>query len=173
MQLHGAKGRIAVERLTRRKAPLPARPRAGLRALAVALATVLAAPQAAAARNERLPGPVPAAVLEVIDGDTLAVAARIWLGQEVEALVRLDGIDAPELNGGCEGERQRARAARDALAAAVREGYVLLTDIRYDKYGGRVVAVVKDARGSDLAAGLVAAGHARFYDGGRRQAWCP
>ena len=147
--------------------------RARFPALGIVVAVASAVPQASAARNERLPGPVSAAVLEVVDGDTLAVAARIWLGQEVEALVRLDGIDAPEIRGGCEGERRRALAARDALAAAVHEGYVLLTDIRYDKYGGRVVAVVLDAAGSDVAAGLVAAGHARLYDGGRRQAWCP
>jgi xanthine/uracil permease len=36
---------------------------------------------------ELLPGPVPGRVMAVIGADTLAVAARIWLGQEVEVRV--------------------------------------------------------------------------------------
>ena len=51
------------------------------------------------AAAELLPGPVPGRVMAMIDADTLAVAARIWLGQEVEVRVRLAGVDAPELRG--------------------------------------------------------------------------
>src|SRR3989338_6548178 len=46
--------------------------------------------------EEPVTGPVAAAVLEVIDGDTIVVRARIWLGQAVETRVRLSWADAPE-----------------------------------------------------------------------------
>ena len=49
--------------------------------------------------SEVLPGPIAADVIKVIDGDTLPVRARIWLGQEVEINVRLADVDTPELCG--------------------------------------------------------------------------
>ncbi len=63
--------------------------------LVVPLLAALSAPMVKAA--ELLPGPVTATVQEVIDGDTVAVRARIWLGQAIENRVRLAGIDTPEL----------------------------------------------------------------------------
>src|SRR3954468_23373837 len=62
-----------------------------------------------------LDGPVPARVVRVVDGDTLEVEARIWLGQSVDVHVRIDGIDTPELHGACAEERQAALSARDFL----------------------------------------------------------
>ena len=61
---------------------------------------------------EVLPGPVAADVVRVIDGDTLDVLARVWLGQTVQVRVRLDGVDAPELRGRCAGERAQAEEVR-------------------------------------------------------------
>lgn len=118
-----------------------------------------------------MPGPVPAGIVKVIDGDTIRVKARIWLGQEIEIAVRLAGIDAPELNGRCPVERELARESRDRLATIAGEA-VQLHDIHYGKYAGRVVAKVTTPAGMDLGARLVADSLARRYDGGRRAAWC-
>ncbi len=117
-------------------------------------------------------GPVPARVLAVIDGDTIAVRARIWIGQDVVTRVRIAGVDAPELNGGCPRERALASEARDFVADAIDAGVVTLRDIRYDKYGGRVLARVANSGGQDLATLLIAAGLGRAYDGGARASWC-
>ncbi|GIK99585.1 MAG: hypothetical protein BroJett029_37940 [Alphaproteobacteria bacterium] len=141
------------------------------RIAALCAALVLLAPQHPTAR-ELLPGPVPAEVVEVIDGDTVKVRAHIWLGQAVETAVRLSGINAPELRGDCDVERQLARKAKDFLSRRLAGRAVRLRDITYDKYGGRVVARIDDAAGSDLATELVAAGLAHPYDGGKRAAWC-
>ena len=130
---------------------------------------LLAGPALAA---EHLAGPVPATVLRVVDGDTVEVAARVWLGQSVHTLVRLDGIDTPELHGPCAAERRLAEQARDWLRAAVDGRPVQLTDLRHDKYGGRVRAHLRTAAGGDIGAALVAAGLARPYAGGRRLPWC-
>ncbi len=69
--------------------------------------------------------------------------------------VRIEGIDAPELHARCDSEYRRARAARDWLERRIGGGEVELSDVRYDKYGGRVRAVVRDGDGN------VGAGHDR------------
>jgi micrococcal nuclease len=63
--------------------------------------------------GEELPGPIPAKIVSVYDGDTITVRAHIWLGQAVETKVRLDGIDTPEINGKCDAEKTLALQARD------------------------------------------------------------
>lgn len=73
-----------------------------------------------------------ARVLAVIDGDTLAVRARIWIGQTIETRVRLAGVDTPELRGDCDGERELAVAARNFVMARVAGGDVVLWDVRND-----------------------------------------
>lgn len=121
--------------------------------------------------RDDVPGPVPATVVSVIDGDTMRVEARIWLGQAVEILVRLDGVDAPELRGRCREEKEMAQAARSRLAAAA-GAEVRLHDVKNGKYAGRVVARVTTPEGVDLGTYLVAIGMARRYDGGPRRGWC-
>ncbi len=132
----------------------------------------VAAALGAARGADGVPGPVSARVINVIDGDTILVRARIWIGQEVKTRVRLDGVDAPELRGACAHERGLAIDARNFVVAALAGGSVRLRDIRRGKYGGRVLARVATPEGEDLGALLVAAGLARAYHGGRRGGWC-
>lgn len=139
---------------------------------AVALMAAAGAVRPGFAR-ELLEGPVAAEVERVVDGDTLAIRAKVWIGQEVTVLVRLRGIDAPELRGACDEEIARARAAAAALATIVGPGPVILRRIEGDKYFGRVVADVAATGGADLGAMLVRRGLARVYDGGARSPWCP
>ena len=122
--------------------------------------------------GERITGPIEARILDVVDGDTIVVKARIWLGQDVETRVRLVGVDAPELKGACERERALAVAARDFVRARVGAAAVVLTDVRYGKYAGRVLARVRAPGGEDLSAALIAAGLGRAYGGRTRAPWC-
>ncbi len=138
----------------------------------LAAALLAAAITADSPARELLPGPVPARVIQVIDGDTIAVKARIWLGQEVETRVRIAGVDAPELAGRCERERALAARARAFVEDMVDSGEVVLSQIQYDKFAGRVVARVETSSGEDLSAALLAAGLARPYAGGARTPWC-
>ncbi|ODN72072.1 thermonuclease family protein [Methylobrevis pamukkalensis] len=133
------------------------------------LAAGLALPVGAA---ERLDGPYPADVLEVVDGDTLLVRARIWLGTDVTVAVRLRGIDAPEARGRCPAERDLARKATRRLGDLVADGSVHLTAITGDKYGGRVVATVTGSDGRVIADDLLGEGLARPYAGRARAGWC-
>jgi endonuclease YncB( thermonuclease family) len=123
-------------------------------------------------RANQLAGPVPAELVEVIDGDTLRVRAKIWLGQEILVLVRLRGVDTPELRGKCDREKQMARAARELVSRLAAAGPLSLTGISGGKYYGRVVASVTNAQGEDLAPLLLEAGLARAYGGAKRTGWC-
>jgi endonuclease YncB( thermonuclease family) len=142
--------------------------------LAVAFGALL--PGAVAQAREAFSGPVVAEVVSVVDGDTLAVRARPWPGLEIAVKVRLVGVDAPEIKGRCDRERRLARQARNWLTLRLgdlEEGaQVRLYDIRNGKYAGRVLARAETLEGEDLGAGLLDAGLARIYEGGRRGGWC-
>lgn len=120
-----------------------------------------------------LPGPIPAEILDVLDGDTLAVRATIWLGQAVETHVRLSGIDAPEMRARCPEEKEKAEAARDFARRLLADGHARLLEVQADKYGGRVRARVLTSTGADLSQSLLDAGLVRPYHGERRRPWCP
>src|SRR5690348_9703714 len=62
---------------------------------------------------DALAGPVTAIVDRVVDGDTIQVRAQIWLGQSLTVRVRIEGVDAPELEARCPEERRMAEKARD------------------------------------------------------------
>jgi endonuclease YncB( thermonuclease family) len=84
------------------------------------LILLILAPPALAA--ETLRGPYDAVVTRVIDGDTFEARVHIWLlRQEVTTLVRIAGIDAPELIGDCPG---LGRLSRDHLARLLEAGPV-------------------------------------------------
>lgn len=120
---------------------------------------------------EILPGPIPATLVRVIDGDTVEVRAQIWLGQQVQVAVRLAGIDAPELRSRCVAERERAEAA--AIHLRPLEGAaVSLTNVMNDKYGRRIRADIHHVEMGALGVSLMNAGLARPYDGRRRESWC-
>lgn len=116
-------------------------------------------------------GPVTAHVERVVDGDTIEVKAAIWLDQSVIVRVRIDGVDAPEMESACAAERERAQAARDFLTRRIGGSEVRLSQVFYDKYGGRVRASVSD-QGGDIAKALLARGLVRPYRGGKRMPWC-
>lgn len=127
----------------------------------------------------RLAGPVPARVISVVDGDTLAVRVTVWLDQEVVTRVRLNGIDTPESRSTCADEKRLAAKARERLTSLVAtamdgkgDQVVLLHNVVYDKYGGRVRAEVRLSDGTDIAATLIRDGLARAYQGGKRLPWC-
>ena len=125
---------------------------------------------ATARADSDLPGPIPAALVRVIDGDTIEVRARIWLDLDLTTRVRLAGIDAPELNGACPEERRRAEEARAILADLLGAGPVWLAEIQRDKYGGRVVADVVTRNGRNASAAMLAVRAA--VEWGARAAWC-
>ncbi len=114
----------------------------------------------------------PAQVVRVLDGDTFEARVSVWPGLEITTKVRLRGIDAPEMRARCPEEGAKAHAARDALSAILAEGAVGISQVRLDKYGGRVLAAASTRRTADVSAALLHTGVVRSYQGGRRDGWC-
>ena len=111
-------------------------------------------------------------VTAVYDGDTLTVAARHGRqGIPYRFSVRLSGIDAPEIRGAASADEKRAAiVARDALRAAILGELVTLTVYSFDKYGRLLASVAHDHKG-DMSNWMLESGHARPYDGGKREMW--
>jgi len=120
---------------------------------------------------EPLAGPVAARVERIVDGDTVRVRAQIWIDQEVEIAVRIDGADAPELfRPRCPAEKTKALEAKAFASAFFPDGEAVLRNVHYGKYAGRVIAQLENSAGNDLAEALVEAGLAA-RDGAKP--WCP
>ena len=117
------------------------------------------------------PQGMPATALAVLDGDTFEARVVVFPGQEIVTRVRLAGVDAPERRGRCAAETAAAERATSALRALVEGRRLTLTEVRGDKYFGRVIARVASSAG-DVAESLIADGNGRLYDGGRRAGWC-
>jgi endonuclease YncB( thermonuclease family) len=111
-------------------------------------------------------------VIRTIDGDTFEARVHLAPGQDVMTRVRLRGIDAPELKAACPEELRLAEAATEALRDLLRQSEVAIYNIGPDKYQGRIVADVATGLTDNVGAALLAAGHARRYDGGHRNGWC-
>jgi len=109
-------------------------------------------------------------VVAVTDGDSLVVEIAELPPELRRVPVRLANIDAPELRGDCPDEKERAKAARDALADLLKSGPVEVCPISWEKWG-RVLATVWAGQ-VDVGEELVSRGLARPYDGGERDDWC-
>lgn len=119
---------------------------------------------------ETLPGPIPADVVRVIDGDTVLVRAKIWLNQTIEVSVRVAEIDTPEVyRPACSAERkiadQATNAAREFLGSKI-----MLHNIHNGKYAGRVVAEVHHRTRGRLSEHLLDLGLAVGED--EDDPWC-
>ncbi len=114
----------------------------------------------------------PVDVIRTIDGDTFLARLHFAQGGDLVTRIRLRGIDAPELKAACESELEKAEAATDALRDLLGQGGVAVYNLGPDKYQGRVVADVATRRTANVSAALLAAGHARSYNGGHRDGWC-
>jgi micrococcal nuclease len=110
--------------------------------------------------------------LRVYDGDTIITT---W--QPVKMLrpisLRIEGIDTPELRGKCQQEIALAKEARKELKSQVAKGPITAYLIDWDKYGGRVVARVTAADGTDVSERMIKLGLARPFTGKEaKTSWC-
>lgn len=117
--------------------------------------------------------PVYATTGYIFDGDTFAAMVKLENGVMVSVRVRILGIDAPEIHGDCDSEIQIALKARDKLEKLLPNGSsVELSDIKDDKYLGRIDANVTLSDGRNVGTIMLNEKLARKYTGGKRQKWC-
>ena len=116
----------------------------------------------------------PAEVKRIVDGDTFI--AKVLLADGIEVLsisVRLRNVDTPELHGECDYEIMRAEMAKQRLSELIPVGSVIeITNVKNDKYPGRIDANVFDEHNRDVGLILIREKLGRPYSGDKRQSWC-
>jgi micrococcal nuclease len=116
-------------------------------------------------------------VLRIVDGDSLEIANE-FLPQELKLFVRIKGIDTPEKTprAKCEKENILAQKASNYTKNSIEKAQknhqkITFSEIKWDKYGGRIVAKVM-IDDNDLGQELVKSGLARVYNGEKKKTWC-
>lgn len=113
--------------------------------------------------------------VKITDGDTikLDVSKESPLIKKLGLSVRISGIDTPEKGSKakCKKENALGQQATKFTTELVGNKELLLSEVKNDKYGGRIVANVK-VGGVDIAQELLKKGLARVYNGEKKKSWC-
>lgn len=96
----------------------------------------------------------------IVDGDT------IWVNREK---IRLEGFNAPEMDGSCGRERRMAIQARDELRHIL-DGRAFTIERRGKDRYGRTLATVR-VNGEDVGRRLISRGLAHEWRG-YKESWC-
>lgn len=111
-------------------------------------------------------------VTDIYDGDSFKVNINEWpaiIGKEV--IIRVKGIDAPEIHGSCEKEILMAKLARQHTVNLINKAFrVELKNMQRDQYF-RILADVYVDR-TNLGNSLVTNKYAVRYTGGKKHNWC-
>jgi endonuclease YncB( thermonuclease family) len=115
-------------------------------------------------------------VESVYDGDTFSIRLD-GLPEELQPVkIRVLGVDSPERGSPrCDAERAGAERARRFTESTIQRAgdQVIITDLDWDKWGGRIDAhVLVGPRRESLTTLLIESGNARAYQGGAREGWC-
>ena len=113
----------------------------------------------------------PVVVRYIVDGDTFIGDVLLDKGVEVESVsIRLRNVDTPEIHGECDEEIKRAEYAKQRLEELIPVGSTVeISNIKDDKYPGRIDANVYDAANRDIGWVLVREKVGREYHGGKRR----
>lgn len=109
----------------------------------------------------------------VYDGDTFYSELRSLPKPLKDVSIRISGIDTPEIRTTCASEKVmgfEAKAYLEKLFAG--QTKVLVKNVDWDKYGGRIDGEVFLLDGTNIAVKMIESGLAIPYDGGKRQSWC-
>ena len=108
-------------------------------------------------------------VIKVYDGDTITIASKLpFKNSPVYRFpVRLIGIDAPEIHGKNDDEKEAAKAAQQALENLILHQTVNLKNVTTEKYG-RILANVY-LKEIDVSDWMLKNKYVVSYDGGTKQ----
>jgi endonuclease YncB( thermonuclease family) len=116
-------------------------------------------------------------IIRVVDGDTLEVEEN-FLPPELKLFVRLKNVDTPEKSPRAKSDEEDklAKKAAEFTKSAVEEAIknnqeITFSELKWDKYGGRVLSDVK-INNRSLAKDLINNGLGREYHGEKKQSWC-
>ena len=106
------------------------------------------------------------------DGDTCYVAAKTLPKSLRNMSIRILGIDTPEIRADCPEEKDLALQGRAFANDMFKNAdNIEFRNLKWDKYGGRILADVY-IDGMSYKHEIIEAGLAREYYGGKKLGWC-
>jgi micrococcal nuclease len=117
--------------------------------------------------------------IRIIDGDTIAlnIENEKPLIQKLGLSVRIRGIDTPERGSRAKCDKERVLAGKatklvNEIVGAMGQNELLLSNVKWDKFGGRIDAFVK-VNGVDIGKALLVRGLAVENNGREKKTnWC-
>jgi len=111
-------------------------------------------------------------LVKVVDGDTIDVDIDLGFGVCLKKQrIRLEKINAPESRTRNLEEKKLGLLAKARLTVLLQTDFTMKTSL--DKRGkyGRILGTPFTCDGDNICQKLVEEGHARWYDGGKREKW--
>jgi len=117
--------------------------------------------------------------VHVYDGDTIHVVFKMPNGNDCyKWVIRIMGIDTPEMKSKNASEKKKAIEARDFLRGKILEKIIIIDCLEFDKYGRLLGNVFLENDNNDektieisLSQLMIDNGFAKVYDGGHKEGW--
>ena len=110
--------------------------------------------------------------VHVYDGDTVHVVFKMPNSNECHKwIIRLMGIDTPEMKSKNTAEKTKAIQCRDYLRSKILDKIIILDCLDFDKYGRLLGNVFIEGIEKSISQDLIDSGMAKAYDGGTKEGW--
>ncbi len=110
--------------------------------------------------------------VHVYDGDTIHVVFKLHnTGECHKWIIRLIGIDTPEIKSKNPSEKQKAIQTRDYLRSKILDKIIILDCLDFDKYGRLLGYIFLEGYEKSINQELIDNGFAKAYDGGTKEGW--
>jgi micrococcal nuclease len=110
--------------------------------------------------------------VHVYDGDTIHVVFKMPNSNECyKWIIRVIGIDTPEMKTKNTYEKQLAIKARDFLRNLLLDKIILIECLDFDKYGRLLGDIYVEGNEMSISNQLIEKGFAKAYDGGTKIKW--
>ena len=108
----------------------------------------------------------------VYDGDTVHVVFKQPNSGECHKwVIRLMGIDTPEMKSKNAAEKAKAVQCRDYVRTKILDKIVILDCLEFDKYGRLLANIFLEGSEKSINQELIDNGLAKAYDGGSKEGW--
>jgi micrococcal nuclease len=112
--------------------------------------------------------------VHVYDGDTIHAVFKLPNSAECHKwVIRLMGIDTPEMKSKNAVEKAKATETRDYLKKMILDKIIVLDCLEFDKYGRLLANIYLEGTPGEKSINqtLINNGYAKAYDGGTKEGW--
>jgi micrococcal nuclease len=108
----------------------------------------------------------------VYDGDTVHMVFKQPHSNECfKWIIRINGIDTPEIKSKNHNEKNAAIIARDYLRSLILDKIIIVECGDFDKYGRLLGELYLEGNNIPLSKQMIEKGYAKTYDGGTKDGW--